>query len=468
MPSRNEPCLCGSGEKFKRCCSDRYDGRRPGEKVRAELELKNYHQALLECRADITQYTIWHKTNTAPLIKKKVEVVEFLLDIDINALSELVYLLYICYLNSGLSDKFSATLERLRSNIDCQRWQRKIIYFQAINALGPEWDVMAGRRELKKLRPIKAEIDIETLQLYIDIFNVELGFSEKQELIDRILDLTDKHSDKLQYSCLKGVEYLMVGDQAGAEQQLETAINSYTYSRSVDGNTAYETYRYAMVLALLGKLRNDNQLLDEAIHLNNNFLESDDWTEIGKASIFREIGDIYRTKSEWNSAYEAYKRAFSIHPIPIYKVFLSECLLHKNGWSDAADLIFTIDPAELEQSEYMDYAFTFAVIAIESGDKKMLATCEEMLRELSISSLFFRARRDDLLLNLIDTIREGTSNAANQKARNILKAITSMAKYIKLEPNFMGIGINLGKMLEDSINTEKVHSEKRNYKKAKK
>jgi hypothetical protein len=28
LPGRNEPCICGSGKKFKKCCLPRIDGRK--------------------------------------------------------------------------------------------------------------------------------------------------------------------------------------------------------------------------------------------------------------------------------------------------------------------------------------------------------------------------------------------------------------------------------------------------------
>ncbi|MHC2585506.1 hypothetical protein ACVMHR_010307 [Bradyrhizobium diazoefficiens] len=67
-PKWSEPCPCASGKKFKDCCWRRLPGFDIGKAYRAALREKHFERALQATRADVTQYTIWHKTNTAPAL----------------------------------------------------------------------------------------------------------------------------------------------------------------------------------------------------------------------------------------------------------------------------------------------------------------------------------------------------------------------------------------------------------------
>lgn len=458
-PARNSPCLCGSGEKFKRCCVDRLEDRSPGERARAALDSGEYAAALLESRADITKYTIWHKSHTEPLLRITPIEGKTLLDIDLKALAELVELLLHCHRKAGRSTEFPAVLERLRSNINDPRWQRKIIYFHALHAVLPDWDERRGRRELRKLGSIKEEEDVETLQLYLDLFGEELAFSETLEVIDRILIYAENEVDRLHYSGTKAVQYLLIGDQEKAVVELETAISDYRQSAKASDPSGYALYRFAMSLELLGSIRKDTELLDEAIQLYGQLLQRDDWTPTGLANILRQLGDTHRYKGSWSQAKEAYDRAIASHPLPILKVFRAECLLQSEGWQVAASEMSSLDVAALSGPEYTDYVFAAAAIAIESGELARMNQAESLLKGMQLSVPYLREWRDSLLLSILEVQRTGRSSSLLQGVRRAMSGIGATAlRYVKLEPNFMGVGINLGRMLEDLTSAAEKHS----------
>ncbi|MFK4488884.1 hypothetical protein [Bradyrhizobium sp. USDA 336] len=86
----------------------------------------NFERALIATRADITQYTIWHKTNTAPALGR-ISVGPGLLRIDVNALGAYVSRLSWLYFRLGLTRDWLATLDRLRANVQHPSWYRKIV-----------------------------------------------------------------------------------------------------------------------------------------------------------------------------------------------------------------------------------------------------------------------------------------------------------------------------------------------------
>jgi SEC-C motif len=224
-PTRNGPCLCGSGLKYKHCCADRLPGHdHLGSRTRKLLNEENFKAALHACRADLTQYTIWHKSHTEPAVRRGMPKKGSLLEVDIRAMSEIVDDLLLCHIKTEMMSDFPAVLERLRGNINDPAWQLKITYLHALTALGPDWEEIAGRRELRKLGSIADDEDVEILQLYLDLFGDDLTFSEKLEIIDRILALSKKFSDRIHYRASKAALFFTIGDRRKAESELTDAI----------------------------------------------------------------------------------------------------------------------------------------------------------------------------------------------------------------------------------------------------
>lgn len=423
------------------------------------LKKGDYAVALSECRAYITQYTMWHKSHTFKIISRDPEFGKSLLETDIRAMSSFLDHLFRCSIELDAMVEFPATLERLRGNIDDVRWQRKIIYFQALVAMWPDWNEGEGKKELKKLGSVSEDQDHELLELYLDLFGDEMTFSSRQEMISRILQFTDSEGARLQYRGLRAVEYLKIGDRAEAEHELDDSIFSFKAARKAQNGSDHETYRLAMSLELLGILRNDANLQDEAIGLYRNLIDSGSFNVRGNADIWRCIGDVYRYKAAWKEASDAYRNSLVMASLPIARVFLSECLLYIEGWETAFETISAIDPHMLDKHEYVDYVFVFAAVSIESADSKALQDAEKLLRSLNIKEHIFLERRETLLLGVIDTQRSGKSSPVITKARNALRGLAwAASRYLKLEPNIYGIGINLGKVLEDVGKGEQQHS----------
>lgn len=458
-PSRNDQCLCGSGKKFKQCCLPRIPFNDQGQKLYAALEKGDYATALQECRAYITQYTIWHKSHTFQLISRDPERGAKLLYVDIRAISSFVDHLIKCAMNLDMVSDVPATLERLRANIADVRWQRRIIYFQAIVAMWPNWNEDEGRRELKRLGSVSEDQDAELLELYLDLFGDEMTFSGRQEMASRIVQFTDSEGVRLQYRGFRAVEYLKIGDRTKAESDLDEAISLFKKERKEQSDLGYSIYRFAMSLELLGNLRSDANLLDEAIKEYRYLLDSGTLNDRGNANIWRCIGDAYRCKAAWKEASDAYRNSLNTAPHSIAGVFLSECLLNLDGWERAFEAISAVDLKMLDQHEYADYVFVFAAISTESADTKMLHDAEKLLRSLHLNDQIFLQRRDTLLLGVIDTQRLGKSSSIITKAKKALRGVAwAASRYLKLEPNIYGIGINLGKVLEDIGKGEREHS----------
>jgi tetratricopeptide (TPR) repeat protein len=450
-PVRNGPCLCGSGLKYKRCCAGRLPVTQPGARTRSLLNEEKYEEALHACRADITQYTIWHKSHTELSLPLEIPKLGSLLEIDVRALAELVDTLLWCYIKANLIDEFPAVLERLRYNIKDTRWQRKIVYFHAVHALWPDWeDEQAGRRELKKLGSIADDTDIETLQLYLDLFRADLTFSETNELIDRILSLSETLTDRLHYKGSKAVLYFTIGDHRRANAEVSEIIAEVRSKYDESKLSEFQRYRLALTLSFAGVLRQDDKLLTQAFNLYQQLLKEDHWSSYGRADLLGRIGEMYRHKGEWTEARKFYAQALEAHQSEIYKVFLSECLLQLDQLEEAAEVLSEVKSEDLSSAEYLDYGFALAALAIEKCEHGRIEDAKAALKRATVREPYFRERRDAVLLNLQEALTIGVSQTLIRRTRRLVADMArSAASYLILRPSFMGIGLDVGKIVED-------------------
>jgi len=191
-------------------------------------------------------------------------------------------------------------------------------------------------------------------------------------------------------------------------------------------------------------------LLNEALELYQGLLKEGDWTPLGRADLIGLIGEAYRRKEEWESARQFYVQALATKPLPVHKVFLSECLLHLEELQEATKILAEVKREELSAAERIDYGFAFAVLAIETGDRKRLENATDLLKASEISDPLFREQRDSLLLNVQEALTIGTSLPLIQRTRRLFAGLARfVSTYFILKPTFMGMGLDVGKILED-------------------
>lgn len=448
QPGWSQPCFCGSTKKFGACCRNRLPAFEIGKKFSAACDAENWEIALLATRADITQYTIWHKTNTVPMLR--LDKALGLLRIDVNALSAYIERLQWLYIKTGRSSDWLDSLERLRDNIHHPSWRQKIAYFRALFYLQPQFSREDARRELKKAGPITAdETDIELLQIFIDLELSRLSFAERLKYLDRILAISNDLGDQLQYRGSKAIQYFLIGDLAAAERLMAEVVQ---LGRD-PGNqplSRYQNHMFVHGVQHLGMLRHDRSLLEESLDILNGMLLDDDWTSLGRASINREIGESYKFLEDWASAEKAHKEALAFDENPIDRIHISEALLYQKKVDEACAEIDQLKEGDLSGSAYEDYVFAYAIIAIWSAKQGRLEKASSLLETYTPKEPYFRERRLTLLLSVNSAISNGKVSP-KQKQESAPKGgfLSLLSKVLMIQPNVAGIGINFNAILDE-------------------
>ncbi len=444
-PKLNDWCPCGSGGKYKDCCWNRLPGFDIGKAYTAACKEQKFGRALVAARADVTQYTIWHRTNTAPMLHIGSPI-EQLLRIDVNALGEYVDRLSWLYFKTGKWKSWPAALDRLSANIGHEWWRKKIAYQRTVLHLAPGGSRSKARHELAKLGPITpTEDDIQILQVFIDLELRDASFSERTAFYDRILDLDESAESQIQYRGGKAVDLLVHGDPKAAKLQLSALLDEYRENEEL---SAYARQKLYDAQEMLGTITDDRALLRQTASELSAEMQNGGWTDHGQSNLHRQMGDCYRYAREWELAIDAYETAIELDGRLICRIHLAECFLYQKKIEKAVSQIEAVPFEELDEPGMMDFIFTYSAIAIWSERTEMLEKAQAWLKKLTASEPLFDQRRLNLLVRATETIAKGsaTSEAKAESAPD--GGIAGAARALMLQPNFFGIGINFNEIIE--------------------
>ena len=422
------------------------------ETWREPARKKQWLKVLRALRADLTQYTVYHRTNTVPLMRimppEQIEI----LTIDIEALDESIHQLASAYWQLGRLEEFPLVLERLRTNIDDPRWQRKVTYHQAMTAHLLD-DNVSARRDLAKLGPIGAgEDDVDVLQLHLDINGETIALVDKLKLYDRILDLSPSRTDRIQYAAAKAVELTCAGDRAGAVATVDVALAA---ARSAEDDHPFypdTELWFAKLLEAAGIAKLDRGLFDEsAERLMKLLAMTDHWTPLGRGHIVRCLGDVLRLAGKWEEAAGAYRVGFDLDGNPACRIFEASCRLMQGHKDDALAIIEAVQFDDLDVPERADFAIAYAAIAIALRDLARLDDAAAKLKAVASIRQYFA---NENLRYQLAIERARVTIAAGKpvaKSSRLLDWISSASRWFMLQPNFAGIGVNVNAMVDDAV-----------------
>jgi hypothetical protein len=452
QPKWSDPCPCGSGKTFQACCRARLpDFKGIDNAWREAAEQGDWEGALLCVRADVAQYVIWHRRHTEPVMKIPGRPPVKMVAVDVAALSEHVRNLIQCLSRLDRLNQAPAVLIRLRNAIDDERWHRKIVYHKAFAAL-MSGDRVAAGKELAAAGPITlAEDDVDLLQIHIDLNGSDLGFTDRQGLYHRVVEITHSRSDEIQYRGAAAFDLLLVGDEKGGRAAMEATVAAgRTLEAEKPLSNIAESW-FCRSLETLAVIDRDAALFKELVDRLTRLLTEGDWTATGRAELLRSIGDAHRYAGDFKHAADAYRRSLGEEASTIVRVYEAESLLRGGSVSDALQLIRAITTDGLDAPEVADHAFVFSYIALEAKDPDALRQADRLLRAAVTPHPYFQTQR----LQHIITVQEALAALAEKreppKIGGLLRALSALSRYVQLQPNFNGIGINFNNIIDDAV-----------------
>lgn len=405
-------------------------------------------------RADITQYTIWHITNTAPAVARRPELRNaWLMKTDIEALSDFVENLMWGYARCGWLARLPGTLDRLKANIDDPRWVAKIAYHRGICALWQD-DRDQAAREIAPLQPITADNeDVDLLQLEFDLHGSAMGMIQRLAFCDRIREISRSRSDRLQYGGARAFEILLSGDEQGACAAFDTVvILGRTLEEEKPLSPRAEIW-FCKALEGRAMLERDPELFAEIDkRLTKLVNRPDEWTPAGKANLLRSLGDCRRYGGVFEAAIATYRASHKIVPAPELQTFEAECELHLGHPDEAYRLVRSVAVQNLDAPERADHAFISFYIALARGDRRSLIDARDLLRSAVTPQLYFERQRLQHIVTIGDALEAIQNKKPLPEAGPFSTGLQRLSRYVMLQPNWNGIGINGNAMIDDFVN----------------
>lgn len=465
VPDPKSACLCGSGSSYRRCCKGRLPGSKYiGERWKRAAETNRWAEVVRQLRADVTQYTIWHLSHTAPAIARKPELrFGWLMGVDVEALSDRIETLMWGYARRGWLSRLPTTLDRLRANIDDPRWGAKISYQRGICALWQD-DRDQAVKEIAGLQPITADhADVDLMQLHVDLHGQTMGFVERCAFFDRIRTLSKSRSDKLQYGGARAFEILLAGDEDGASAAFDAVIAAGRQMEEEKPLGTSATLWFCKLLEGRAVIGHDPALFTELDQRLCRLLsEPDSLSGSGRASTLRQLGNARRYGGLYDAAIEAYRAADNEEEAPEYRVFQAECELRRGNPDEAYRLSRSIAVNTLGDPERADHAFISFYIALARGDRQSLLDARDLLRAAVTPQPYFEQRRLQHIVTIGDAIEALDTKQQLPELGPILSALEKVSRYVQLQPNWNGLGINANAMIDDFLANAQKRLQQRN------
>lgn len=452
-PASKALCLCGSGKSFQHCCKGRLPGSNIGKRTQEMLATGKWHRAIKEARADVCQYSIWHRSHTVPgVVAKPALRYGFLMGVDIEALSDYVEILMGAYARNGWIKRLPEVLNRLKLNIEDKRWLRKIAYQRAICALWQD-DYDQARLEISSIRPITAaNDDVDLLQLQADINSERMGMTEKISIYQRICEISASRSDKLQYGACHAVELMLVGDKAAAKAKLDHVIAFGRQTEEGAGVSIAAEIWFCRALEIRGVMDADpTTLLEAAIRLRKIADAPEKLTRAGKASVLASLGDAYRYAGKHEEAIQAYREAYAVQSDLAIRIFEADCELRLGKLDQAFSTIRSVAVDKLDTAQRADHAFIFFAIALARRDRQSLADSRELLKTIETPAPYFNQLRLSFIVKVGEAIEALDTKDLPPELPLVLEALKTTSRYLKIEPGILGVSVNVNAIIDDFI-----------------
>jgi len=396
-PSPKQPCLCGSGKKFKKCCGIMYKtDERNG--ARESYNEGNYKEALRKCRLDITWYILCYKAHTVPFLESKTKKAYELLKVDIYAMSSLLDLLLKCYDKTGKLKDFPYVLESLENTISDERWFNRISYYRAFWSYIYSGERKKAFHELNKIKDIHSVLDQDILTMYIDVAQEELPFLKKITLIDQILSTNPEPGVALKYMTLKGIDYFLNAEKETGIELIEVGINNFRETNK-EIKLGHDNFQLAQSLEMLGELKGDDNLLKEAQMRYKKELESNSYNSSGVAMLLKHLGNAFYAEGNYPESAKYYENSLKENANEETTLFYVKTLIKLGNTDKAAELLEINSDVFMKFAQF-DFSCAWALLAVDTKKRQHIDKAIKLLEGLKPKMPYFAEMRDDFLLKL--------------------------------------------------------------------
>lgn len=392
IEDENTACPCGSGASFADCCKAYVP---EGKQLLKEVGQADISEMEKVFRGSLTQYIGYVVSYTIPALREFPEKVAQLVNVDIKALSEISENIALYLDKQGRTKEAVRLFSHIRETVKLPGLDKRMLYMEAIWYDAMLKDRAKARDALCRI-DIEREDDIEIIQFYLDI--AELSPEKNLKLIERILEGTNLPSVALHYNTLKSIYLHMEGRNEEAAEVISSSIERY----AIDPEHIPDHYYMNVCGRAYGmkwRLIKDESALRKALQYYKT-LKYKEFTPCGKASIYREIAELYSAHGDYAKSAKYYSLSLKAEKSEAGVIHLGECYIHMGRIKKARKILGRIFFEGLAEVYRLEFLSVQALLAIKTNDKEL---GEDTIRKLSllvICQKYFDKQREEILEDL--------------------------------------------------------------------
>lgn len=437
-PEDRENCFCGSAERYENCCKSEWPKHDFMERDRISGVPADELKYL---RARITWYRLCHLAHTVPLMRFK-DYDGWLLSVDIRAMHDFVKNARFLYDEFGIIDSYPVMLGELSGAIADVRWTWCVSCEEALYHMVTKNDYDAARAVLAKYQwgDIKSS---ELLEVYLDAYHEKFGHVDVVSAANKIIELTDSESTRFHYRFLVAMQYFLLNEPGRAEKLAREAIDEYE-NRPIGKRDIYGRRLLGMAVMQLGQILKDEATLRKAIELLVAEVDEERYKSTAIAEIWMQVGDCYHMLGEFYMAEKLYHRSLAVESTDLTRIYLARVQLALGRHDRAKEILDALVPVAMNKHNHFDYAIVRCDVALLTKNTSDIKSALELIKGVSSNDPYFK----DLIQGLIVALYE---LQVGKKANNVNSILARINRYVTLNPNVAGIGINLNAMIEDYL-----------------
>ena len=445
--SRNSLCPCRSGKKFKHCCANTLSTDIK-DKYGELFQAKQYARALIAYRAFLTQYIIWYNEHTVPFVEDRPLEADSLLSLDIDAVIETVHGITSCFRQLGEFDEIDPFLIRASDIITEERYEFCILGERTLNFL-----IQGNESKTKQILSSIKNIDVSRMattyycRQYLDLFSeffwYEIPLAKNLEILEKLLSKVDDSLGELNQIARKAIILFVYLDLESATSEIDKAISKLQQLKG----TANKDQQMLMTGALLYKEKGiicaDKSAMLKACDMCEALLVLSDDCEYSSTinhclgQLYENLGDNHKANHHFHIAYDLISTPKDAVTIDLAK---SYALL--GDTKKAQEYLQTLELNSIKDILKIDYYMVSAQIAIQDKNRDFASQILQQILELKVAIPIFRELISNNRSALAEMIADGKDSISIlQRFREVV------SKYLLLQPNFFGLGINLNELI---------------------
>ncbi len=446
-------CLCGSEEKYKRCCAPLIDKKHSGEDLLRQAEecfkRRNYSEAEKYFRAHLTQYLIWYKEHTEPLLQHEPKAAEWILPVDIEAIIGIALSLSKTLHKLGKDKKIIVVFRQLAA------FKISPIYCFYVDCQKAFWTMPKSNKSIKhglldihgisviESVPMTAT-GIMSLSMFLDQEYCNLPAHIALMILEKILGQDISPFQRVDL-LTKKIRVALLQDDAALAKSAATSLLDVIktlYPENINPADRATIQSIAEAYHISAVALEENKYHHRAITVCAEALKEQSLDPDYEASLHYLISHAYAGLGDHVKSIDSLHCAIKKHQQPVYWLDLAQELLVIKKTDESYEALLHIKYNALPEPLKIDYLTYKVHIAVIRNDRTLAKESQAELEAIKASGPYLQ-----LLINSTRALLSNFSTQ-NQNLSILGKARTFISKYVVLQPNFCGIGINLNEIIK--------------------